>query len=133
MAIIDIAHDHLHISLKWYEKVLAWHGSVTVPLLHITSAEAGAEVPDMGGVGVGDDAGFHGTYVPGAHVEGTQDLPDGSHCFFDVRDPDKAVTIRLGHDKYRCIVVQVDNREPEEVAGWIMKEVHAARKRAGKG
>jgi hypothetical protein len=128
VATIDIAHDHLHVGLKWYEKVLAWHGSVSVPLLHIASAEAGAEIPED--VGAGGQ--FHGTYVPGSRVEGTEDLPDGSHCFFDVRDPTKAVTINLAHDTYKCIVVEVDGREPKEVAEWIMNEVHAARKRAGK-
>lgn len=128
MATIDIAHDHLHVGLKWYEKVLAWHGSLTVPLLHIVSAEAGAEIPES--VGVGGQ--FHGTFVPGSRLEGTKDLPDGTHSFFDVRDPAKAVTIHLDHDYYKRIVVEVDGRAPDEIAEWIMKEVHASRERAGK-
>lgn len=107
--------------------MLAWHGSVSVPLLHIASAEPGAEVP----TNPGGDSQFHGTYVPGGQIEGTTDLPDGSHCFFDVRDPAKAVTIKLKHDKYKRLVVQVDDREPEEVAKWIMEAVHAARKHIG--
>jgi len=128
VATIDIAHDQLHIDLKWYEKVFAWRGTLSVPLLHIASAEVGAEIPEAVGVG----GHFHGTYVPGSRLEGTKDHADGSHSFFDVRDPKNAVTIHLKHDEYKKLVVEVEDRDPKEVAEWITKAVQTAREAAGK-
>ena len=128
MATIEIAHDQLHVDLKWYEKVFAWRGTLSVPLLHIASVEVGAEIPEAVGVG----GHFHGTYVPGSRLEGTKDHADGSHSFFDVRDPKKALTIHLKHDEYKKVVVEVDDQDPQAVADRIRKAVEAARKEAGK-
>ncbi len=121
MAHVTVGDDAVHIRLELLDEVLAFHGGLTIPLAHIQGVSTDP-VPAVRWHGE-----RFGTDLPGIITAGTFVNWDG-HVFYDFRDPDRCVTIRLDHEHYNAVVVQVDG-DKEAVA----REIEAARARLASG
>jgi hypothetical protein len=104
MAIVEIDGDTLTVRVTGLDEVLAFKHTLEVPLAHVEGIEQGS--PDVGTI-------FHGLKLPGTNLPGVVTagsfLRAGQWSFWDVHDPDKALTIRLSDEHYSRVVVQVDD------------------------
>lgn len=127
MATIEIDDQDLTVRLSLKEKLLALHGSVTVPLVHIRSVDVAPD--DCQGI-EGEER-FVGLNWPGELTVGTrQVLPGGETVFCDVRTGENAVAIHLDHEKYKRLVIEVDGKSPSEAAKVIRDAAERAKQRA---
>lgn len=128
MARLAITGDlsELHIELSTWDRLLAMHRKVHANLLHVHDARPwGGEFP------LETTGRFHGTYVPGRLIVGSETLPDGRERFYDVRDPEKAIVIELHHDAYERVIVDVDDLPAAIAADAIRAFARKARSKAG--
>lgn len=108
MTTIEITADELVVHVRGVERVLALRSELRVPLAHVLGAEPSppevrqrwrdllrAHVP--------------GTDLPFVLMEGSFLFRGGELAFWDVRDPDRTVLVRLDHERYRTLVLQVDD------------------------
>ncbi len=126
-----ISSDHLTVHLWLHEKVLALHGSVSVPLLAITAIEA-HPVLDLVNEMEGGEL-FRGTHIPGRMAIGTdyklEEKAAQGPIFFDVHDKDKAVAVTLDDQRFKRLVFSVD--DPEHWVQDLRLAVNRARQKAG--
>ncbi len=106
MAQIEIAGDTLTVHMHGLDRILAVKSSVSVPLEHVSGAEiAGDEARRV----------YHGLRMPGTSLPGVVTagsfLRQGEWSFWDVHDPQKAITIHLHDEHYAKLVVGVDDPE----------------------
>lgn len=112
MARVELKETSVHITLKLADEVLALHGSFEIPYTHID--EASSEAPDSA-------AGFFkgvkiGTNIPGVKTAGTFITASGT-MFYDYTTGDRCLTLRLNHEHYREVVVEVDgDQDPSSLA-----------------
>ena len=113
MAQVEIIDNELIIHMEGMEHhfLFLWGKNITVPLVHVEGADynpATAKAlyhgPKLMGVGV-PGRGTFGLYV------GEPEPGEPSLTLWDVSDPNTAIVIRLAHEKYKSIVVGVDNPE----------------------
>jgi hypothetical protein len=113
MAQVQITGDVLRVVLTGLDKVLAFKGSLEVPLAHVRSVKVDPEA----GAGALHGVRFPGTNVPGLITAGSF-REEGEWSFFDVHDPEKVVVIELDdHEHYRRLVIEVP--DPDQVAKTI--------------
>jgi hypothetical protein len=102
MAVVLVRGETLEIEVTGFDKVLALKSRLQVPLAHVR--------------GVTHDPGFSrgwkgwktaGTNA-GVITAGTFHH-DGDRVFWDVHDPQKLVVIELADERYRRLVIQVDD------------------------
>ncbi len=102
VATISIENNTLSIQLSTLDAILAWHGSLHIPLEHIS----GARVENQ-------PAWDHlwrkiiGTNAPGLKMAGTFWI-DGGLAFVDYSSGDNCVVIDTAHETYKHIIVQPD-------------------------
>jgi hypothetical protein len=104
MAIIEILGDELVVRVHGIERFLALKSELRVPLSHVVGAERAADEAHRW---------FHGfraggTNIPGLITAGTFFAHEG-HTFWDVRDADRAIAIRLHDDAFVKIVIGVED------------------------
>lgn len=125
MAHVEIDGEHLWVKLDFMEKLAAVHGSIRAHLLQVDDAHADlTQLPE-----IAHTEDFHGTYLPGAMVAGSVDLPDGRGEFFQVSDPSRALTIELHDGHFKRITVEVDDESPEMTCARILSAASGLRKR----
>ena len=102
---IEISQGNLEIHVLGLDKLLAFKGSLTIPLAHVSSVQLAPEISraDMG-------LKMLGTGIPGLIRAGTYNGKDGL-AFWDVHDQSKAIKIDLHDEKYAYLVVEVDDPE----------------------
>lgn len=119
MAHIELQTDHVEVHLSPLDEVLALHGSLHLPYVHITSI-------------VWERAAVHGTWLaahfgtdlPGVKLAGTFFTGDGT-VFYDFHDPDRCLTFGLDHEHYQRVVVQVDaDQDPKDLVNRIAARIH---------
>ncbi|MBV8529530.1 MAG: hypothetical protein JOZ75_14560 [Candidatus Dormibacteraeota bacterium] len=104
MAHVEITEGELVVDVKGFDRVLALKSEIRVPMEHVVGAEAGQE-----------DAGnwFHGIRAPGTNLPGIIIAGTfywhGDCAFYDVHHAEKAVAITLRDEKYKRLVVEVDD------------------------
>lgn len=120
MARIVIRGDRMAIKLSRWERWLAFHGDLHVPLERVRDVIAPATV--------------HGKYValdwrllrmPGTAIPGV--IQAGSYYrigdgweFYAVRRPSKSIVIELTGGRYKRLIIQVDGETPESAARRIL-------------
>lgn len=104
MARIELTGDSLIVHVEGFDKLWALRSRLEVPLAHVRGAEPAEEQARkwLQGLRLG------GTHIPGLFTAGTF-YQHGELLFWDVADPAKAVGIDLEHERYRRLVVQVDD------------------------
>ncbi|HET7815568.1 MAG TPA: hypothetical protein VFL13_14475 [Candidatus Baltobacteraceae bacterium] len=120
MAKVTIDENTLTVALSLADKILAAHGSLTIPLEHVV----GASVEDQ-------NAWTHmwhkviGTSAPPFLMAGTFWL-DGGLAFVEYHDGKKCLVIKTVHETYKEIVLQPDaGQDPHSLADEINKKVAA--------
>lgn len=125
MATIEITPDELVVHVTGVQRVLALRSELRVPLAHVLGAEPSPpEVRqrwrDLLRVHV------PGTDLPFVLMEGSFLFRGGELGFWDVHDPDRTVLVRLDHERYQSLVLQVE--DPAAAAASIQAAVAAAGK-----
>lgn len=118
MARIAIESNNVQVQLSPLDKVWAIHGSLTVPLKHITLAR------------VEDENGWQhmwrkviGTDAPGLKMAGTFYLPGGL-AFLDYAGGKNCLVLQTNHETYKTVIVQVDrDQDPDAIAAEINRRV----------
>ena len=115
MVNVTVLGDTVVFEVEGLDRVFALRSRVEIPLTHITGAE-------FDPVQVGKW--WHGwkllgTDVPGLFAAGTFHY-HGELVFWDVHDPNSAVTISLNHERYKKLIIEVE--DPADV----VRRIHAA-------
>lgn len=109
MARVEISGDTLTVHIEGWDKILALKGRIDVPLAHVVGASADPEQARRWPQGLR----LPGTFIPRVVTAGSYWKPgkaeEAGWSFWDVHDPAKAVVIRLDHERYKQLVVGVDD------------------------
>jgi hypothetical protein len=120
MAKVTIDDNNLTVALSLADKILAFHGSLTIPLAHVVSASVENQ-----------DVWSHlwrkviGSSAPPFVMAGTYWV-DGGLAFLDYHESRNCLVIKTAHETYKSIVVQPDEgQDPHALADEINKKVAA--------
>ena len=105
---VDVHGDHLVVDVMGSERAMRLLSRLRVPIEHVQGAEADPEI---------EHTLWRGWRIPGVHLPGVR--------FYDVHGhPDKTIVIRLKHETYDRLIVEVQN--PAEVVAKINDAVSAS-------
>lgn len=118
MARIAIESNTIQLQLSTMDKVWSVHGSLSIPLAHVTLAR------------VEDESGWQhfwrkvmGTNAPGLKMAGTFYLPGGL-AFLDYADGKNCLVLETQHESYKFVVAQLDrDQDPDGVAAEINRRI----------
>ena len=118
MARIAIESNNVQVQLSPMDKVWAIHGSMTIPLKHVTLAR------------VEDESGWNhlwrkivGTNAPGLKMAGTFFLPGGL-AFLDYESGKSCLVLETQHETYETVIVQLDrDQDPDAIAAEINRRI----------
>jgi hypothetical protein len=106
MAEVEIAQDALIFHLEGMDRLFALRSRLEVPLSHVAGAEVDPEEARRRWHGIME----RGIWVPGSITAGTY-YQEGELVFWDVHDPQKTVVIHLKDERYRRLVIEVEDPE----------------------
>ena len=106
MAEVEIAQDALIVHVEGMDRLIAFRSCLEVPLSHVEGAEVDPEEARRRWHGIME----RGIWVPGPITAGTF-YQEGELVFWDVHDPQKTVVIRLKDERYRRLVIEVEDPE----------------------
>jgi hypothetical protein len=101
---VRIEGDTLVLELHGVDKILAFQSTVRIPLKHIVSVST-ERVPWLK-----NESKMPGTNIPGLVKDGHYSASDG-WVFYEMRNPDKCITLNLNDDEYKRVVFQVEDKE----------------------
>ena len=112
--------DRVTFRVEGLHQLWALRSELDIPLAHITAADV-----DPQQVGVWWH-GFKlmGTDVPGLFAAGTF-YYHGELVFWDVRHPEQTIIVSLAHERYKKLIVEVEN--PVSTAAMLREAMKAAR------
>lgn len=121
MARIAIESNNLHVQLSPMDKVWAVHGSLVIPLAHVTLAR------------VEDENGWQhlwgkiiGTNAPGLKMAGTFFYPGGL-AFLDYADGKNCVVLETQHERFKHVIVQLDrDQNPDAFVAELNRRIGRA-------
>jgi len=103
---LSIAEGKLTLHVRGADKLWAFKSSPEIPLVHIASVRADPEVAR---------GWYHGIRMPGTNVPGI--ITAGTfyqhrkRLFWDVHRPEKTIVIDLHDERYKGLVVEVNDPE----------------------
>lgn len=104
MTSTTINDQELTINVEGIDKLLAFKGSITIPVEHVVGAEMNSEpLMDFKHATFGIGTIFAGKIMTGTFKE------DGETSFWDVRDPQKAIVITLADESYQKLIIEVED------------------------
>src|SRR5215211_337103 len=107
---VELTGDALIVHVKGIDRLWSLKSRLEIPLAHVLDAEADTQVARDWQKGLR----VPGTQLPGVITAGTF-FQDGDRVFWDVRDPEKTVVIRLEDERYARLVIEVED-PPSTVA-----------------
>lgn len=112
MVEITIENSQLSLKVEGADRLWSLKSHLSIPLEHITVARMDTQEASRwyDGLKMG------GTGIPGVFKAGTYLEKDG-RIFWDVRHPEKAVVIGLLDERYKELIVEVD--DPQSVVAMI--------------
>lgn len=112
---IEVVGDELFVNVQGLHKLLAFKGSLTIPLNHISAVERAPEIPRQ-------DIGWKliGSGIPGLIRAGTYQGKEGM-AFWDVSNHEKAIKIDLHDESYACLIVEVE--DPDQAIALIRQKI----------
>jgi hypothetical protein len=116
MATITIEDGMLNVHLRLWDRILAVHGSLHVPLTHVKSASAGACPP------VPWFSKLVGTDFPGVVAAGTF-FDKSGWMFYDYGAGHECLFLELEHEFYKRAAIEID---PPQTAGSAAAQISAA-------
>jgi len=105
MTEIELTANSLIVHVKGVHKILALKSQLEIPLTHVIGAEIDPTVVEQWGQ-VNLKGIKVGTSLPGVIKAGDFRL-EGQWAFWDVHDPQKAITIKLADENYTKLVIEV--------------------------
>jgi hypothetical protein len=121
MADVTVTHDRLRVSIRGIDVLWAFKARLVLPLDHVKGARRDPHLPAEGpwlGAGRADS-------LLGYAVAAGPMLVHGRREFWDVHDPERAVTIDLVDEPYQRLVVEV--ADPAAVIAAVNAAVQARR------
>jgi hypothetical protein len=106
MTEIELTESTLIVHVKGIDKILAFKSQLEIPLTHVVSAEIDPIVVEKWGHPNLKEIRAPGTGLPGVIKAGSFRL-NGQWAFWDVHDPQKAITIKLADEHYTKLVIEV--------------------------
>lgn len=119
MATISVDGDQLRVDIHKLDKLWTLTSRLAIPLAHVRGATA-----DPGIAREPKGVRGPGAHIPGVLVAGSFEQ-DGERIFWDVHDSSKAVVIELEDEKYRRLIVEVD--DPRATADLVEQAISHAR------
>jgi len=118
MAIVTLTGQTMNVDIEGFDKLWSLKSGLQIPLQHVRGATADPGIAS-------ERRGWRGpgTYVPGVITAGTFHQ-DGDLVFWDVRDPTKAIVIELDDERYRRLVIEVE--DPRAAVAAIEQALHSA-------
>jgi hypothetical protein len=104
MTEVEIAEDALIVHVKGMDRLFSLKSRLEIPLRHVLGAEVDPDVAQGWRKGLRAP----GTHLPGVITAGTF-YQEGNRVFWDVHDPEKAIVIRLGDERYARLVIEVED------------------------
>jgi hypothetical protein len=104
MVKVDILGDRAVFDVEGLHQLWALRSRLEIPLAHITGAEYSPD--EVGGWWHGWK--LMGTDVPGVFAAGTF-YYHGELVFWDVHDPARTVVVSLNHERYKKLIIEVDD------------------------
>ena len=105
MTEIELANGILIVHVRGADKLWAFKSQLEIPLIHVVSAEIDPSVGEHW------DELFKGIRFPGTHLPGVIAAGGyysaGGWVFWNVNDPQKALTINLDHEHYTRLIIEV--------------------------
>jgi hypothetical protein len=123
MATATIADGTLHLELRSWDKILALHGSLHIPLAHITAASSGPAPP----VPWFSPLKLVGASIPGFMAAGTFYSGDHGLVFYDYGAGHQCLIVDLEHERYQQIVIEIDPPQDAEAMAAQLSEAIANR------
>ncbi len=109
MVTVTLLGDRAVFEVEGLHQLWALRSRFEIPLTHITGVEADPEQVARWWHGWK----IAGTDVPGLFAAGTF-YYHGELVFWDLRDPAATIIVSLDHERYKTLIVEVD--DPEAVA-----------------
>jgi hypothetical protein len=104
MTEVEIGDGALIVTVKGMDRLWSLKSRLEIPLAHVSGAEADPQV-SLASVKA---LRAPGTHLPGVITAGTF-YQEGDRVFWDVRDPEKAVVIKLEDERYARLVIEVED------------------------
>ena len=101
MATVSVQDGTLFVELRRWDKILAVHGSLRIPLTHVTAASSGPAPP------VPWLRKIVGTNVPGVMAAGTFFDRHG-FAFYDYHAGTECLLLEIDHEFYKNAVIEID-------------------------
>jgi len=101
---VELTQDTLIVRVRGMDRLWSLRSRLEIPLSHVLDAEADTQVAREWQKGLRAP----GTHVPGVITAGTF-FQDGDRVFWDVRDPEKTMVIRLEDERYTRLVIEVED------------------------
>lgn len=105
MAEVSIDESTLTINIEGWDRVWSLKSRLDIPLEHVRDARVDPDVK-LGWKRLK----LAGVHLPGIIAAGTF-YKIGGLVFWDVHDPEQAITIDLADESYQRLVIQVDDPE----------------------
>jgi hypothetical protein len=96
--------DRVVFTVEGLDKLWSFRSRLELPLAHITAVEHDPELVGRWWHGVK----VIGTDVPGLFAAGTF-YYRGELVFWDVRHPERAIIVSLQHERYKKLIVEVED------------------------
>ena len=109
MVDITIHGDRVRFRVEGLDKLWALRSELDIPLSHVVGVEADPEQVGRWWHGVK----VMGTDVPGLFAAGTF-FYHGELMFWDVRHPEQTIIVSLAHERYKKLIVEVENLPPRQ-------------------
>jgi hypothetical protein len=101
---VEIDGDTLIVQVKGMDRLWSLKSRLEIPLSHVLGAETDQEVSLQHSKALRAP----GTHLPGVIMAGSF-YQEGDRVFWDVRDPEKAIAIRLEDERYARLVIEVED------------------------
>jgi hypothetical protein len=105
---INIEGDKAVFEVEGLDKLWSLRSRLEIPLSHIRSVYADPE-PAMGWF---QGLKIAGTDIPNIFRAGTF-YQQGGLLFWDVSEPEKTIVIELAHERYKKLIIEVENPKQE--------------------
>jgi hypothetical protein len=116
VAAVSIEDGTLVADMRLWDKILAVHGSLRIPLSHVRAAKAGPAPP------IPWFRKVVGTDVPWVIAAGTF-LDNRGWAFYDYRANANCLMLDLEHEFYKVVVIEID---PPQTAVEAAEQITAA-------
>ncbi len=123
MATASITGGILSLELRPWDVVMAVHGSLNIPLEHITGATSGPAPPIPWFIPFK----LIGASIPGVKAAGTFYSPDHGIVFYDYGAGRDCLILELQHETYKQVVIEIDPPQTAAAAAAQVTEALAKR------